>query len=206
MGTRNLTMVQCDNKIPVAQYGQWDGYIDGAGVEIFEFVKKMLRAKKLEQFKEIVSNCYFVDRPRIREYYLELGVDIDIEHFIDIRITDKFKEKHPALDRDMGPSILDFLLENGSTELRNEITFAKDSLFCEWAYVVNLDTEMLEVYRGFQETPLEPSDRFYHLQEENSKYYPIRKTFEISFKTLYEMTNEEFVKAYNEFTHENDED
>ena len=100
----------------------------------------------------------------------------------------------------------DFLLENGSTELRNEITFAKDSLFCEWAYVVNLDTEMLEVYRGFQETPLEPSDRFYHLQEENSKYYPIRKTFEISFKTLYEMTNEEFVKAYNEFTHENDED
>ena len=37
----------------------------------------------------------------------------DIEHFIDIRITDKFKEKHPALDRDMGPSILDFLLENG---------------------------------------------------------------------------------------------
>lgn len=28
--------------------------------------------------------------------------------------------------------------------------FMLDSLFCEWAYVVNLDTGMLEVYKGFQ--------------------------------------------------------
>ncbi len=28
--------------------------------------------------------------------------------------------------------------------------FLKDSLFCEWAYIVNLDTQMTEVYCGFQ--------------------------------------------------------
>ena len=28
--------------------------------------------------------------------------------------------------------------------------FINDSLFCEWGYIVNLDTLMLEVYKGFQ--------------------------------------------------------
>jgi hypothetical protein len=31
-------------------------------------------------------------------------------------------------------------------------TFMYDSLFCEWAYVINLDTEMLEIYKGYQKT------------------------------------------------------
>jgi hypothetical protein len=31
MGTRNLTIVIADKKIKVAQYGQWDGYIEGNG-------------------------------------------------------------------------------------------------------------------------------------------------------------------------------
>lgn len=31
--------------------------------------------------------------------------------------------------------------------------FILDSLFCEWGYIVNLDTEILEVYKGFQDAP-----------------------------------------------------
>jgi len=30
------------------------------------------------------------------------------------------------------------------------ISFIKDSLFCEWAYIINLDRGVLEVYKGFQ--------------------------------------------------------
>jgi len=33
------------------------------------------------------------------------------------------------------------------------IDFIKDSLFCEWAYLINLDRGVLEVYRGFQHKP-----------------------------------------------------
>ncbi len=31
--------------------------------------------------------------------------------------------------------------------------FMQDSLFCEWAYVINLTDGVLEIYRGFQKTP-----------------------------------------------------
>lgn len=31
--------------------------------------------------------------------------------------------------------------------------FIQDSLFCEWAYIVNLDDNVLEVYQGFQTEP-----------------------------------------------------
>ena len=33
--------------------------------------------------------------------------------------------------------------------LVNEKAFAGDSLFCEWAYVLDLDKETLEIYHGF---------------------------------------------------------
>lgn len=32
-------------------------------------------------------------------------------------------------------------------------SFPLDSLFCEWAYVVDFDTRVFEVYRGFQQQP-----------------------------------------------------
>ena len=34
MGTRNLTIVYYDGDYRVAQYGQWDGYPEGAGIEV----------------------------------------------------------------------------------------------------------------------------------------------------------------------------
>ena len=38
--------------------------------------------------------------------------------------------------------------------------FLRDSLFCEWGYVINLDKGVLEVYRGFQKAP--SKNRYYN--------------------------------------------
>jgi hypothetical protein len=39
MGTRNLTRVICDGKTKVAQYGQWDGYPEGQGKTVLNFLR-----------------------------------------------------------------------------------------------------------------------------------------------------------------------
>ena len=46
--------------------------------------------------------------------------------------------------------------------------FLKDSLFCEWGYVINLTTNRLEIYRGFQK---QPQENRYKLEKSHGGYY-----------------------------------
>jgi hypothetical protein len=70
--------------------------------------------------------------------------------------------------------------------LRDETEFAGDSLFCEWAYLINLDTNELEVYKGFNKAPLPKGERFSHLKKDpdnhDNGYTQIRllKTFKFN--------------------------
>jgi hypothetical protein len=56
--------------------------------------------------------------------------------------------------------------------IANNLDFATDSLFCEWAYIVDLDNKLLEVYRGFQQDP-HSSGRFASPAASDG-YYPVR--------------------------------
>ena len=57
----------------------------------------------------------------------------------------------PALDKAVR-SDADFYMIDSSD-------FIKDSLFCEYAYIVNLDSGMLEFWKGFQKEP-DPGNRY----------------------------------------------
>jgi hypothetical protein len=85
----------------------------------------------------------------------------------------KFKAKYPQLDRDAGATVLDMVLENllkPALLLQSNLDFIKDSLMCEWAYIVNLDTNKLEVYKGFQDKPHEKGR--YASTAHREGYYP----------------------------------
>lgn len=75
-----------------------------------------------------------------------------------------------------------------------EAAFAAESLFCEWAYVIDLDKGTFEAFEGFQKEPPPPSDRFADLpREAGEEYYPIRMVGSWSLDEL--PTDEDFVKA-----------
>lgn len=44
---------------------------------------------------------------------------------------------------------LEAMLRDGVFEMGDTRDFPRDSLWCEWAYVINLDDGVLEVYKGF---------------------------------------------------------
>lgn len=173
MGTRNLTIVRDENLL-FGQYGQWDGYPRGNGLEVLKFLKsQMLEGQFRQAFKRVV-----VASPARLEELEQMGEAVT-------------KDTHPQFFRDLGTGILDFIADTeGPIEVHNQIDFAADSLFCEWAYMVDLVERKLRCFKGFNQTPLAEGDFFYFLMEKSVKshrtnsYYPIKEIAQFSFDAL----------------------
>jgi hypothetical protein len=203
MGTRNLTMVVYKNQTKVAQYGQWDGYLAGQGVTILEFLKKINNKNIVSRWEDSQTD----NNIRLLTYYdiekfkqkiamlkwLTSEQADDIERYANIH--NDWQKKYPYLSRDTGGKLLEMIYEsNDILGLTNSESFAGDSLFCEWGYVVDLDKNVFEVYKGFNKEKLTEKDRFYGLFSNNS-YHPIKIAKSYSLFDL--PTNENFLNNFN---------
>lgn len=171
MGTRNLTIVHHEGTYKVAQYGQWDGYPGGQGATILEFMREKFDRDK---FIAGLNRAIYPTNEDMKRFYAEAGADPDSE-WVTMDVSDRFKAAHPSLDRDMGGEILSYIQDTENPELKLQLGFAGNSLFCEWAYVIDLDTNKLEVFKGFNQTPLVDTERFANVPnlEKTDGYYPI---------------------------------
>lgn len=193
MGTRHLTCVVLNGEFKIAQYGQWDGYPEGAGLIIADFVRDLIANKTLEKFEGIVQNLHPISDNEYRNLWIEFGVDLDSEKLLNWP-TEQFFRKYPQFSRDTGSYILNLTLDQKIDTVELDIRFGADSLFCEWGYVIDLDRFVLEVYRGFVKKP-HNDGRFAHLETEDNKYYPIQKVVEFSIHDM--PNNEDYVKIIN---------
>jgi hypothetical protein len=179
MGTRHLIAVVLKGEYKVAQYGQWDGYPTGQGIIICDFIQNEM---KLTKFKKALKECKFISSKEIQRRYVSVGADPKSE-WVNMDISDKFAAKWPHLVRECGGDILSYIQDGGVRELQDSIDFAADSLFCEWAYVLDLDNKVLEVYKGFNKAPLPKKDRFKSMEKnKGDKYYPVRLYAKYPFK------------------------
>lgn len=174
MGTRHLTAAVIDGEYKIAQYGQWDGYPSGQGATLLAF----LSAMDTESFKRKLRGCAFLPDEEITALWKSEGADDS--GFVSMEVSERFKAKYPQLSRDTGSEV--FHLVAGSESglpLRNSIGFAGDSLFCEYAYVVDFDKGTFEAYQGFNKEPLASGERFANapLSKDGAKYHPVKLVF-----------------------------
>jgi len=176
MGTRNLTCVVLDGEYKVAQYCQWDGYPSGQGLTILDFLTNKFHR---HDFVTNLKQTRFITEEEHTALWEGFGADGS--GLVSLEIAKRFKANHPQLDRDMGGTVLEFIQKaNEPVVLANSVDFAKDGLFCEWAYVVDLDNNVLEVYSGFGQEKLDEGARFGNAINENGysavglvKTYPL---------------------------------
>ena len=195
MGTRHMIAVVNKGKYRVAQYGQWDGYPAGQGISILNFLRD---GASVNALKTNCLKCRFVSETEYNDMWKEFGVDINGDGFVDMKTGEKFNQKYPQFNRDVGADILNMVAsaDNGM-KLYDDYEFAADSLFCEWAYVIDFDKNTFEVYEGLNKTPLIGSDRFCGLvcksnKRRDTKYYPVKLK---AFYNLYALpTREEFLQ------------
>lgn len=206
MGTRHLTIVIRKEKPVVAQYGQWDGYPEGQGTTVLNFLKN----SNITKFKKKLNNVRFMnkrDENSMKKFMTEIGAP---DGYMNMEQSSLYNKKYPYLSRDHGADILNMIYDSdksdGKIVLRNHINFASDSLFCEWAYLIDLDKNVLEVYEGFNTEPLDDDQRFKNMEVDNNGsgieiYYPIKcvKTYPLDNLP----TEEEFIK---ELTPKEEED
>ena len=191
MGTRHLIMVQQNNEIKVAQYGQWDGDPAGQGSSLLLFCKKHLQ----ELIKALPKVTFLTDA----------------EH--NAFVKDLHNKEYKALiynntfiHRALSVNVLDSIIESNYSiiKLYNDFAFGYDSLQCEWAYCINLDNNTLEIYRGFNKNKLDPSERFYR----DTPIYTDRpyEWYGVQFIKSYDLDNlpteETFVKELTSYVEE----
>lgn len=189
MGTRNLTVVYLDGDYRIAQYGQWDGYPSGQGVTILNFLRSL--KGKYARFKSQVRKVRIIDEDKqkeITDFMTTIGAS---DGWMDGNQSGQFHKKYPLLNRDVGGEILQQVLDSEEDPiwLHNSLNFAADSLFCEWAYVIDFDKGSFEVYEGFNKRRLAKTQRFAYLNDAPQpahrklrEYYPIRlvKSFSLT--------------------------
>jgi len=172
----------------VAQYGQWDGYPSGQGSTALKFLHSLDKAS-LVAFRDKVRALKEISPEEYKAKWVECGADPD-EDMVSMDVSDKFKKRYPHLQRDMGAEILSYIMmkSDPGLKLQKEIEFAADSLFCEYAYVIDLDKGVFEIYMGHNCIPLKEGDRFFFLEKLSQKdhrttqYHPVRliKTYKLS--------------------------
>lgn len=95
------------------------------------------------------------------------------EHFEGLTFapeTNEFSpQEHPQFHRDTSAKVLEMVIENPGMVLANCISFAEDSLFCEWAYVIDFKENVFEIFRGFNR--VEAEGRF--AKKLDGEYQPV---------------------------------
>lgn len=156
MGTRGAFGFT-KNGVNKITYNHFDSYPTGLGFDIIEFIMKNNIEKMNKIFNSITmvkhDDVPTVDQLKTLEEYFGSRIDIrkvkDMEDLIGTNqyITD-FQKGFP------------FMLDNEN--------FMGDSLFCEYAYIINLDDNTLEVYYGFNMIP--QNNRFSKFANQDEKY------------------------------------
>ena len=173
MGTRSFIGVIHEGKYKIAQYCQWDGYPEGQGARVLDFLSHV----DLKLFKEKLNNCRFIKDSEIRNMYVAAGDDPNNKSgFISMEVGNRFSEMFPSLSRDTGAEVLSIVYESANeVPLYNREDFIEDEVWCEFAYVINLDKETLHCYvngkKVFAEYLLEELPTVEELSEACEKYY-----------------------------------
>ena len=112
METRNLTIVKNKGEYKIAQYGQWDGFINGNGKIILNF----LLTADLNLFKEKLDKVRFINakkRLEIEKFMKKIG---SLNGSMDLNQNREFKKKYFQLSRDCGAGILQMVLDSDEEE------------------------------------------------------------------------------------------
>lgn len=170
MGTRGAYGFRVGGQDKVT-YNHYDSYPSYLGRNILKYVA----LTSPEEIRLAAKRIILVDpeskpTPALIEKY---------SHYADINVASHQLTDWYCLLRNTQGEIS--LYSQNLRHMINSSEFLRDSLFCEWSYIMNCDSEICEIYRGFNKDPNAPG-RYASLRRERaSEYYGVFLLDEIPF-------------------------
>ncbi len=189
MGTRGLVGVKVNGKYS-GYYNHYDSYPECLGHGMVEFIKK-LDASNIEI---MINNCASLIKVDSRSCPSKEDIDKYCQ-FSNNQVSTG-TDWYSLLRNIQGADSLDAILRGKLEHVFDDIDFIKDSLFCEYAYILNLDELTLDFYRGFQhhEQLFNPFGNDYYESRSGSNYYPCAKIMSIPFGLIHQYQVEQIVE------------
>lgn len=158
-------------------YNHFDSYPSGLGKSIFKFIK----SNSIEDLNFYFDNLILVEEKDFPNDYEKKTLD-KLDYLY------QYKDEKLNWFQILGSTLGDLdVLNEGLFFFINANDFIKESLFCEWGYIINLDTNELEIYKGFQK---EPNYNRYHIDTPSkSGYYNCKLIKSISLDDIYNSNN-----------------
>lgn len=143
MGTRGLMAFAHDGKLK-AMYNHWDSYPSALGTAMLNWIVAQNGdfTVAIEQFDRL--EAIDEDVPPTEDQKLALL------RYLNLNVASRSSDDWYSLLRETQGNPTEALKAGYFVD---SSAFGGDSLFCEWAYVVDLDRKVLEVYKGFVTAP-----------------------------------------------------
>lgn len=164
-----------------ATYNHSDSYPENLGTMVVSFCRKLNRTGQWDRFKEKMMQVVLVkenDVPsqELQERYTKSG------YFNDHVSTGSPTEWYCLLKNLQDGIILQEIFRGACQHMIDSFEFLTNSLYCEYAYIINLDDMTLELYKGRNTTPDENSPLPFEQKKDEDGYYPVRlvKSYKLS--------------------------
>ncbi|HBD95379.1 MAG TPA: hypothetical protein DC057_14520 [Spirochaetia bacterium] len=169
MGTRGIYGFYKDG-VDKLTYKHMDSYPSYLGAEIIDFIK----TTSIEELNKIFDKIILVngDSKPTEEQIKEC------EDFTNLGVSNQSTSDWYCILRNSQGDLnaykgnLKYMIDNKG--------FIKDSLFCEWGYIINLDDNILEIYRGLIRSRNSRNNRYWTLKHNGYCACEIIKTFPLN--------------------------
>ena len=193
MGTRGAYGFH-KNGIDKITYNHYDSYPTGLGDDI----KKFISNHSIDDINKIFNKIKMVkqnSKPTKKQVE-------SCKKYANVNVSKGTVEDWYCLLREAQGNLeayaddLAYMIDGGA--------FLKESLFCEWGYVINLDTNVLEIYRGFQTKP--QLNRYFSNEHTDNigEYYNCALVKEVPLGQVKDFDMEQFEQDISKQEDEND--
>lgn len=182
MGTRGSYGFR-KNGVDKLTYNHFDSYPESLGKDVVEFCKN----HSVEELNKLYDKIIMVkenDTPTEEQmkYCIENG-------WSNFSVGTQTKEDWYCLLRNLQGNLEELSKAKTQAYMTDNNNFIRDSLFCEYAYIINLDDEVLEFYEGFQKTPQLGNRYGTTLEDGYDGYYPCKLSLTVPLNEIDDIEN-----------------